>query len=415
MGEVTAPAADAAADAPPLLVAGGRVIDPAAGLDAVADVLLLEGRVAAVGDGFRVPSGTRVLDATGRLVVPGMIDLHCHVYWGGTMIGVEPDPLCLPAGVTTAVDLGSAGADNFAGLRRFVIEAATTRVIPFLHVASIGLVNQGVGELRDNAYASVDKVVKTVAANRDLIAGLKVRLGNWISGPNTAAALDVACAARDAAGVPLAVHVGNQPLPLPDVLAALRPGDVVTHILRAPDTLNGIFDGRARLLPEVWAAQERGVIFDVGHGSGSFAFEGARRAIEQGFRPNTISTDAYARNVDGPVFDLPTTMSKLLALGLTLEEIIPRVTAAPAAVLAACPAAAGIGSLRAGGLADLAVLEVVEGAFAFRDSLGGTLEAGRRIRARATVRAGRLVHFPPRAPHAAPAPAPGTEERYAQG
>jgi dihydroorotase len=412
MGEVPAPAPAApapaapaadAADAVPLLVAGGRVVDPATGVDAVADVLLEAGRVAAVGAGFYVPTGTRVLDATDRLVVPGLIDLHCHVYWGGTMIGVEPDPLCLPAGVTTAVDLGSAGADNFAGLRRFVIEPATTRVISFLHVASIGLVNQGVGELRDNAYASVEKVVETVAANRDLIAGLKVRLGNWITGPNTAAALEVACAARDAAGVPLAVHVGNQPLPLPDVLAALRPGDIVTHVLRAPDTINGIFDDRARLLPEVWAAQERGVVFDVGHGSGSFAFEGARLAIAEGFRPNTISTDAYAHNVRGPVFDLPTTMSKLLALGMTLEEIIPRVTAAPATVLAACPAAAGIGSLRPGAVADLAVLELVEGRFAFRDSRGGTLEAPRRFRARATVRAGRLVYFPPRAAPAAPA------------
>jgi dihydroorotase len=374
------------------LISGGRVLDPAAGVDAVADVLVDAGRVVAVGDrGFAVPSGTRVLDATDRLVVPGLIDLHCHVYWGGTMIGVEPDPLCLPAGVTTAVDLGSAGADNFAGLRRFIIGPATTRVISFLHVASIGLVNQGVGELRDNAYASVDKVVETVLANRDVIAGLKVRLGNWITGDNSAAALAVACAARDATGLPLAVHIGNQPLPLPDVLAALEPGDIVTHIFRGPGTIGGLLDDRGRLLPEVWAAQARGVIFDVGHGSGSFAFDGARLAIEQGFRPDTISTDAYNRNVTGPVFDLPTTMSKLLALGLSLGEIVTRVTDRPARVLAGCPASAGIGTLREGSPADVAVLDVVDGDFAFHDSRGAELRAGRRIVARMTVRAGRLV------------------------
>lgn len=383
-------------DVPPLLVSGGRVVDPASGVDGVGDVLIEAGRVAAAGGGFPIPSGTRVLDATGALVVPGLIDLHCHVYWGGTAIGVEPDALCLPAGVTTAVDLGSAGADNFAGLRRFIVEASRTRVIPFLHVASIGLVNQGVGELRDSAYASVEKVVGTVAAHRDLIAGLKVRLGDWISGPNTAPALEVACAARDAAGVPLAVHVGNQPIPLPDVLRRLQAGDILTHVLRGPQARNGLFDSAGRLLPEVWAAQERGVVFDLGHGSGSFTFEGARLALEQGFRPDTISTDAYRANVGGPVFDLPTTMSKLLALGLPLEELIPRVTAAPARVLARCPAAAGIGSLGPGAVGDLAILEVLQGRCTFRDSLGHELQAERRIVARATVRAGRLLWRAPR-------------------
>jgi dihydroorotase len=212
-----------------------------------------------------------------------------------------------------------------------------------------------VGELRDSAYASVEKVVRTVTAHRDLIAGLKVRLGDWISGPNTGPALEVACAARDAAGLPLAVHVGNQPIPLPEVLRRLQAGDILTHVLRGPQARNGLFDPQGRLLPEVWAAQQRSV-----------------------------------------VFDLPATMSKLLALGLPLEEIIPRVTATPARVLARCPAAAGIGSLGRGAVGDLAILEVVQGRCTFRDSRGTELRAERRFVARAAVRAGRLLWRAPR-------------------
>jgi len=350
--------------------------------------------------GISAPAGARVLECAGKIVVPGLIDLHCHVYYGGSMIGTEPDPLCLPAGVTTAVDLGTAGADNFLGLRRFIIETATTRVISFLHVASIGLVNQGIGEMRDNAYASLPKVVKTVEANRDCIGGLKVRLGGWITGPNSAAAFAFAREVRDAVGLPLAVHIGNQPLPLPDILNGLKPGDILTHIFREPSTLNGIFGANGALLPEVDAAQQRGVIFDVGHGAGSFAFEGAAAALAAGFRPNTISTDAYSQNIHGPVFDLPTTMSKLFALGLALEEIIPRVTANPAQVLAHCPAAAGIGTLNAGSsqsTGDVAVLAVREGHFTFHDSRKQTLEATRRIVSVATIRAGRLVWHEPAA------------------
>jgi dihydroorotase len=190
------------------------------------------------------------------------------------------------------------------------------------------------------------------------------------------------------------VHIGGQPMPLPDILDGLKAGDIVTHILREPAVLNGIFAGDRSVLREVYVAQQRGVIFDVGHGAGSFAFEGAKRALDEGFRPNTISTDAYTHNIRGPVFDLPTTMSKLLALGMTLEEIIPRVTANPARVLAHCPSAAGIGTFHAGSdesTGDVSVLEVREGEFTFHDSRKQTLAATRRIVNVATVRAGELV------------------------
>jgi dihydroorotase len=374
-----------------LLLRGGRVVDPASNLDATADLLIEDGRIVALGQRFSTPSDTQVLDVTGQIVVPGLIDLHCHVYWGATMIGAEADTLCLPSGVTTAIDLGSAGADNFAGLRRFIVETATTQVLSFLHVASIGLVNQGIGELRDNAYASVEKVVRTVEANRDVIAGLKTRLGGWITGENTAAAFKVSCEARDAVGLPLAVHIGGQPMPLPEILEGLRPGDIVTHTLRDPAGINGIFDARGNVLPEVFAAQQRGVLFDVGHGSGSFWFDGARLALEQGFYPNTISTDAYNHNIHGPVFDLATTMSKFLALGMPLEGIIPRVTAAPAQAIAHCPSAAGIGTLQPESVADIAVLSLQEGDFTFYDCRKNELRANRRLVATTTIRAGRVV------------------------
>lgn len=410
-----------------ILLRGGRVIDPAANYDAVSDLLVDGGQVAAIGPDLAAPPDARVLDVTGKLVVPGLIDLHCHVYWGGTMIGVLPDPLCQPSGVTTVVDLGTAGADNFNGLRHFIMEPATTRVISFLHVASIGLVNQGIGELRDNAYVNIDKVVRTVEANREWIGGLKVRFGSWISGDNCAAGLKLACQARDAVGLPLAMHIGSQAVYLTEMLKVLKPGDILTHIFRDHTTPETLYDEGGHIRPEVFEAQRQGIHFDVGHGAGSFTFGAAQRALDDGFLPDTISTDAYTHNVHGPVFDLPTTMSKFLAMGMPIEQIIPRVTSNAARALAHMEQysrIAGIGTFQpirplhstsngvitvagvangqplivggsgagnAGNTGDVSVLDIREGEFTFHDSRKNALSANRRIVNVATIRAGQLV------------------------
>lgn len=389
-----------------LILRGGRVLDPAQGRDGRFDVAIAAGRIAAIAPELPGQAAAREIDCAGRLVTPGLIDLHGHAYWGGTMIGILPDPLCNQTGVTTLVDTGSAGADNFLGLRHFIIERSRVRVLPFLHICSIGLVNQGVGELLDNRYANLDKVVRTVEAHRDLIAGLKVRLGGWISGDNTEAGLTAACQMRDAVGLPMMLHVGGQPMPLGDILACLQPGDIITHCFHGltngllgpngPRYADWLADGvSGTILAAAREARERGIRFDVGHGSGSFSFETARRALEHGFPPDTISTDVYNANLNGPVYDLPTTMTKFLALGMELPEIVRRVTANAAAMLAHCPRAAGLGTLAPGAPADVAVLELECGSFLLTDSYKQTLTTDRRLVARHTIQGGAVVSDSP--------------------
>lgn len=385
-----------------LILRGGRVIDSAQERDGIFDVALAGGRVAAVE--MEIPRGqaAREIDCAGKIVTPGLIDMHAHGYWGATMIGIQPDPLCSRTGVTTFVDTGSAGADNFLGFRHYVIERSRVRIVPLLHVCSIGLINQGVGELLDNRYVNIERAVKTVEEHRDLIAGVKIRLGEWVSGTNTEAGFAAACAVRDAVGLPLMVHAVGQPVPLGYVLDRLKPGDILTHCFNG--LVNGILgplgpirpdwldDGREKkIIPEAWAARERGVLFDVGHGLGSFSWEVGQRAVEQGFLPDTIGTDVYSMNINGPVYDLPTTMTKFLALGVPLPEVIRRVTANAAKALAHHPRTADIGTLAPGAPADVAVLEIEEGAFPLTDSYQQTRAHNCRLVARHTIQGGDLA------------------------
>src|SRR5579871_6745411 len=295
-----------------LLLRGGRVIDPAQGREGMYDIAITGGRVVAVER--KIPRGqaAREIACAGQIVTPGLIDMHAHGYWGATMIGIQPDPLCRRTGVTTFVDTGSAGADNFTGFRHFIIERSRVRIVPLLHVCSIGLINQGVGELLDNRYVDLHRVVQTVTEHRDLIAGVKIRLGDWVSGANTQAGFAAACEARDAVGLPLMVHAVGQPVPLGYVLDRLKPGDILTHCFNGrangllgpigperPDWLE--HGGEKKVIPEAWAARERGVRFDVGHGLGSFSWEVAQRAVEQGFLPDTLGTDVYSMNINGQI------------------------------------------------------------------------------------------------------------------
>ncbi|HZT42847.1 MAG TPA: amidohydrolase/deacetylase family metallohydrolase [Chthonomonadaceae bacterium] len=385
-----------------LILHGGRVIDPAQERDGVFDVALAGGRVTAVETEIPRGQAAREIDCAGKIVTPGLIDMHAHGYWGATMIGIQPDPLCSRTGVTTFVDTGSAGADNFLGFRHFIIERSRVRIVSLLHVCSIGLVNQGVGELLDNRYVNIERVVQTVEAHRDLIAGVKIRLGDWVSGTNTEAGFAAACEARDAVGLPLMVHAVGQPVPLGYVLDRLNPGDILTHCFNGHD--NGILgplgpkrpdwldDGRPKtVLPEAWAARDRGVLFDVGHGLGSFSWEVARRAVEQGFLPDTIGTDVYSMNINGPVYDLPTTVTKFLALGVPLPDVIRRVTANAVKALAHHPRCAGIGTLATGAPADVAVLEIEEGTFPLTDSQKQTRTHNCRLVACHTIQGGDII------------------------
>jgi dihydroorotase len=327
-----------------LLLTGGHLAD-----GTPADVAVRDGRIAAVGPGLGRDAGT-IDDVAGKLVTAGLIDLHTHVgpgYWG-----IDPDATAWYSGVTTWVDAGSAGAYTLDGLRRVAARSAV-QVPALLNISAVGLAGR-TGESRDLGNCDVALAVDTVQAHRDLLRGIKVRIDRDTVGDNGVEPLRRAIAAGEACRVPVMVHIGTAPPALDEVLDLLRPGDIVTHCA------SGI---AAPLGPAVHAAVERGVLLDIGHGSGGFAFDVLERQLAAGLRPATISTDLHARSLHGPVFDLPTTMAKLLAAGLPLAEVVAAATERPARALG-LPG----GRLVPGAPADLAVFTVREEEFEVTDA-----------------------------------------------
>ena len=303
-----------------LILRGGRVVDPSQKLDAVTDVAFADGKVARIGTGLRPDAKTDVHDVSGRIVTPGLIDLHTHVYWGGTSLGVDAEDFCRRSGVTTAIDTGSAGPGNFAGFRKHVIERSEVRILAYLHVSFAGIYAFSprvmVGESEEIRLMAPIDAVEVANANRDIIVGIKVRVGARASGRSGTVPLDIALQVADEVGVPVMAHIDDPPPSYEEVIARLRPGDVLTHAFRpfpnSPATAQGTVK-RA-----VIEARQRGVLFDIGHGKGSFAFKTARAMLANGFLPDTISSDVHALCINGPAFDQVTTMSKFLCLGMPL-------------------------------------------------------------------------------------------------
>lgn len=376
-----------------LVIRNGRLIDPAQGLDEKRDVAFQAGRVAAVAPALDAEPASAVIDASGLIVAPGMIDVHVHIYDGVSHYGIPPDPNCLERGVTTAVDAGTSGAETFAGLRKYVIEASSTRLYALLNISRIGLVTGAeldppVGELEDLRHLSVPAAVRCIEANRDVILGVKVRLSDNLAanGRNELAALKLAREAADATGLPVMVHTPNSSLGLPRILAEMRRRDLLTHCFHAHRS--GILDGGGQVLPEVREAIGRGVLLDVGHGRGSFAYEVARRALGQGVLPDTISSDLHHYNVHGPVWDLATTVSKFLHLGLELPDVLRRVTSAPAAAIGQ---GGSLGTLTVGAAGDAVTFRLCEGSRPLPDTTGRVESLQRWLEPVHVIRAGRLV------------------------
>jgi dihydroorotase len=314
------------------------------------------------------------------LVTPGLIDVHVHVFPGVATIGIAPDVVGMARGVTTLIDAGSAGATTFPGFRAFVAREARTRVYALLNMSRPGLTLSN--ELADLDYVNPDLLATTIEGNRDVIVGIKVRMLAGIEGDQDLEVMRRTREVADRTGVPVTLHIGGQHSPLPRILDFLRPGDVITHALRRQGS---ILDGNGRVFPEVLEAQRNGVYLDVGHGMGNLDFGTAERVLDQGVLPDLISSDVHDGNANGPVFDLPTTLSKFLHLGMTLEQVLAAATSTPGK---AFPFGQPLGTLAVGAAADISVLQLAEGEYVLVDSTGNRRRASERLTAFATFRDG---------------------------
>ncbi len=369
-----------------LVLKGGRVIDPASGLDAIKDVGLRDGMVADISEELQ-DHGSESIDASGLIVAPGLIDLHVHVYFGSTYWGVHPDEAGRNSGTTTMLDAGSAGSYSYRGFVEFVATPSKIRVLGLINLSSIGLIARH-GELLDSANADVAGAVEAIREFPDIFIGAKIRNGAHIIGEGDQGRRhgEMAIEIAERSGTFLMTHISNPPIPMSEWLGMLRPGDIVTHSFKTGE--NNLFEDDNRLIPAAWEARQRGVVFDLGHGAGSFELARARAALDQGFHPDTISTDLHVGNINGPVYDMPTTMGKMLDLGMSLNDVVRRSTSEPARAIGMEDS---IGSLQIGREADIAVLAVEERPVEYVDSYGNAWKGNRAIRAVHTIRAGEVL------------------------
>lgn len=342
------------------VIAGGHVLDPATGLDGTYDVGIADGKISAVERALQAGAATRVIDARGQIVTPGLVDLHTHVYWGATYWGIEADPVAARTGVTTWLDAGSAGAYSFPGFRRFIAEPSRTTIYAFLNLSVIGLIAR-TWEFANPAYCDVDLAARVADAHRDIIVGIKARIDHQTTAGVGIRPLALARRLADDLRLPLMVHIASGPPDIDKIVPLLRPGDILTHCFTGGSHRITTPDRRVRA--DVQRLHDQGLILDVGHGSGSFSYESADALLDQGVLPDVISSDIHQLSVQGPMFDLPTTLSKFLNLGMSLRDVIERATARPARAIRK----PDLGTLRPGSRADVALFRVEQGEYTFYD------------------------------------------------
>ena len=371
-----------------LLIKGGTLIDPARNIHANKDVAFANGVVAEVGGDLPKGDALEVLDASGCIVAPGMIDMHVHVFYGVSHYGIEPDPTCLAKGATTVVDAGPAGADTFPGFRKYVIDVSETRIFAHLNISSQGMLTREIGEFEIPEYANVSKACDMIERHRDVILGVKVRLtkNSVVSARSGMLPLHRAREAADAAGVPIMVHPQDAwCASIHDILTLMHERDILTHCFH--DHACGMLDERGQVRTSVREAMERGIVFDVGHGAGSFSWNVAERAMAQGVHPQTISSDLHVYNVNGPVYSLAAVVTKFLHLGTSLDDALAKVTAVPAQTMSM---AGQIGTLSVGAWGDAVVFEFRQGECRLVDSRGEVRIGTQNLLPIAVVKGGRV-------------------------
>jgi len=374
-----------------LVITGGEVLDPGSNLRGRMDVGIARGVIAAVDRSLPAAGAGARLDGTGQIVTPGLFDLHTHVYWGATYWGVEPDPIAARTGVTSWLDAGTAGGYSFPGFRRYVIEASQARVFALLNLSAIGLIAPTY-ELANLDYCDLDLARQIVDANRDVILGIKARMDANTTRGVGLEPLRLARKLADQVELPLMVHIAKAPPALDDIFTLLRPGDILTHCCTGQ--ANRILEPGGRLKDFVRRAWDGGLILDVGHGTGSFSYEVAEQMLAAGLAPDVISTDVHQLSLQGPMFDLPTTLSKFLNLGMSLPDAIERATARPARAVRR----PDLASLKPGAPADVALFRLESGSYTFHDVFMAARPGTVRLVNTATIRAGAIMARRPERP-----------------
>ena len=362
------------------------VIDPSSKVHGKYDIAVDSGRIFSIhpSQEFGLENSAKnIIDANGCLVTPGLIDIHTHVFPHDTEIGIDADLVGVQQGVTTLVDAGSTGTATFPKFVATVVEKNITQVLAWINIASVGLCS-GRAELSDLTKIDTQSVIEMIS-QYSIIRGIKVRMSSSVLGTSGLRPLEIAKDLSRRTGLPLMVHVGNGPPELADILDILDAGDVVTHAFHGKK--GGILQGDEILL-QARQALKRGVLFDVGHGTSSFSIKTMEKAKMFGIKPYSISTDIYLENVSGPVFSLATTVSKLLALDFSLEDVISAVTMAPAAILRMDHE---IGSIQAGRMADISILSIKDGIFEFIDSEKQNFAGKQLLQAEFAIKAGKVL------------------------
>jgi dihydroorotase len=331
-------------------------------LNGLFDVAVKGGKILAVSRDIPEAGARRVVSAKDKIVTPGLIDIHVHCF-DGVSSGANADRTCLSRGVTTVVDAGSVGYPMIGAFIKYVVNTSTTRIFALVDISALGILVGTKDTMRNLDWASSELTAKAAEESKPTVVGIKVRLTQSIQGSNDIECLKRAIGAAETSHLPLTVHIDDPYSPLPDILKLLRKGDVFTHFLNGHP--HGVLDANGKILPEVLEARQRGVIFDPAQGSSHFSFDVAEKCLAQNFPPDTISTDLVTLSAFGPVYDLPTQMSKFMALGMNLEKVIELATSKPAGVY---DCGLQLGMLKTGSEADVGIFAAREGNFEFADS-----------------------------------------------